>query len=210
MHTLENVKSLSFINQVYVSTDDAEIAGIVEAHGATTLEPRVAELSSDTATLVDLIRHDLRRFFDHAGLPSTNNSILIILPTAALLSNQLLHHAYDTFKQSQRPLLCATTSYSVSPFRALIRSEACAWQPLHPEMLMVRSQDLPESCVDTGMFYFMKYEEIARHPGHWFTIPGGIECYPVPTSMACDVDTPDDWARLEQLYQALQAPRPTP
>jgi pseudaminic acid cytidylyltransferase len=209
LHTIATVKKLPFISQVYVSTDDSEIAGCVEAEGAMTLELRTTELSSDTATLVDLIRHDLSRFLRHAGTSSTDRTALIALPTAALLSEELLLHAYDTFKQSQRPLLCATTSYSASPFRALIRSEASSWRPLHPDMLMVRSQDLPETCVDTGMFYFMNHEEVCRHPGHWFTIPGGIECYPVPANMACDVDTPDDWAKLEQLYEALRgAPKP--
>lgn len=204
VHTIQAVRTLSCISQVCVSTDDPEIARCVQAEGAVTLELRSAELSSDTATLVDLVRHDLGRFVKHADPSPTDGSALIVLPTAALLSSDVLEHAYDTFKRSQRPLLCATTPYWASPFRALVRAEGSAWHPLHPEKLMVRSQDLPDSCVDTGMFYFINYERFVQHSGHWFTIPGGIECYTVPATIACDVDTPEDWARLEQLYEAAR------
>lgn len=207
LHVIQTLQRLPFVEQVCVSTDDPEIKECVEAHGAVTLQLRTAELASDTATLVSLVRHDVERFYRHCGIDSGDRELLVVLPTAALLSTELLADAFARFQNSGKSLLCSTTSFAVSPYRALVGSDADGWRPLHADMLMVRSQDLPEARVDVGMFYFMKYEQVTRHEGHWFTVPGGMGCYPVPEAMACDVDTPEDWSRLESLYNSLLAGR---
>lgn len=204
VHVIETLKRLPFIDNICVSTDDPEIAQLSKAHGAITLDPRSADLASDTATLVDLIRHDLGRFLEHCSHRSNSDTVLVVLPTAALLSPEVLQDAFEQFNRSGGDLLCATTSYSVSPFRALVETDDGNWKPLHADMLMTRSQDLPEARVDVGMFYFMNSSAVAKHPGHWFTLPGGIQCYLVPPTMACDVDTPEDWDRLERLFCKLQ------
>jgi hypothetical protein len=37
------------------------------------------------------------------------------------------------------------------------------WKPLHPEAIEKRSQDLPRTCTDAGLFHFMKWKEVANY-----------------------------------------------
>jgi CMP-N-acetylneuraminic acid synthetase len=62
----------------------------------------------------------------------------------------------------------------------------------------MRSQDLPRTCVDAGLFYMMNLDAIRRYENF---IADKLLAYNVPADIAVDVDTPTDWEQLEILYQ---------
>lgn len=204
-HVVETVSALDFVTDIFVSTDGDAIQSVSETAGAKVLGKRAAVLANDHTTLVELLAQDVERHLVAAGEDLASADILIILPTAALVSTEVLREAYHEYAKSNKPLLVATHVMPDSPFRALLQRENGEWAPLHPDKLMARTQDRPEARIDTGLFYFMKFAKMRNHPAHWFTIPGGIATYNVPESMAIDVDTPRDWEKLELQYQRLKA-----
>lgn len=201
-HVLDALRPLSFLEAVCVSTDDLEIRRVAEDFGAVTLEPREAELSDDHATFMTLLRRDVPRFLRHHGKDPASSEILWVLSTAALVTPEIYRAAHERFRESGADILVSTKSFECSPFRALVPGKDGRFTPLFPDKLLTRSQDLPETCVDSGLFYFIKVGPMSAAPGHWFNVGGGPAVFPVPDSLAIDVDTPEDWARLERAFSA--------
>ncbi len=201
-HVIDALRSLPFLEAICVSSDDEQVRNIAEANGAVTLEPRSPELADDFTTFMTLLQKDVPRFIEHCGLDRKTANVLWVLPTAALVTPDIYRAAYDEFLATGAEILTATTVFDNSPFRALVPGEGGRWKPLFPDKLLTRSQDLPETRVDCGLFYFLRYGPMAAATGHWFNVGDGPAAFSVPASLAIDVDTPEDWHRLEQAFAA--------
>ena len=62
IHTINQIKKLKFIKQIYVSTDSKKIKKIVSKYKIETLDLRKKELSKDKTNFIQLIRHDIDRY----------------------------------------------------------------------------------------------------------------------------------------------------
>jgi len=191
-HVIETVKSLEFIEKVYVSTEDSEIQSIAEALGIETKELRKASLANDNASFMDLIRKDVPRFAENS------KDLLFVLPTAALSKKKQYDEAYDIYKKHSPQILMSSVEYPISPLWAMTEGSNGYWKPLHPEAIKKKSQDLPLMCADAGLFYMMKWKEIQNYET---LMVDRLLVYNVPSDIAVDVDTPSDWQRLELLYK---------
>ncbi len=80
-HTIEFASKNKLIKEVYVSTDDLEIAEIASNSGAKIPFIRPKEFSGDSSPMVDVIRH----FLDEVDIK--NSSLLLLDPTSPLRSN---------------------------------------------------------------------------------------------------------------------------
>jgi CMP-N,N'-diacetyllegionaminic acid synthase len=80
-HTIEFANKNELIKEVYVSTDDLEIAEIARNSGATIPFIRPIELSGDSSPMVDVIRHFLHE------VDIKNSSLLLLDPTSPLRSH---------------------------------------------------------------------------------------------------------------------------
>ncbi len=217
-HVVSTLEALTFLDATFVSTDDEGIASVAREAGARVLELRDPALADDHTPFNTLLRHDLPRHLEAAGARPEEAEILVVLPTACLVQEATYRSAREAFHGSASPVLFASVGYPASPFRALVREDPArvgggdppvhrqgeAWRPLFPDMLNRRSQDLPPAQVDAGLFYMLRWKEVRAHEGHWFTVPGGVDCFPVPASIAVDVDEPEDWLALERRF-ALRA-----
>ena len=102
-------------SQVWVSTDDAEIATLAAQYGAKVHE-RPEALAGDQATLVQVALG----FADWLGQQGEQFDVLaIVLPTAALLTPEDLRGGFSLFRERGADFVMAVTSYLESPFQAL-------------------------------------------------------------------------------------------
>ena len=198
-HVIETLKTLDFLSDVFVSTDDPDIAGVAEAAGATWLGPREANLADDKAGFIDLIHHDLPR---HAAAAGGSEDALFVLALAALVPASVYRAAQETWLAQRPDVLMSCIEYTKSPYWALVPREDGFLEPLHKEMVYVNSQDLPPAYTDAGLFYFFNIENMKRYDSH--KVVERLQAYPVDEAYAVGVDTPADWARLESRYRALQ------
>lgn len=203
-HVLDALRSLEFLEGIGVSTDDEEIARVAQHHGATVLALRDRRLANDRASFVDLLKFDVPRYLAHFGVPENEARVLFGVATAALVTPEVYRQAYQAFVRRRAAILIPTVSTPISPFWALVEKKKNVWKPLFPRCLEMRSQELPRTQVEAGLFYFLNYDPMARRKGHWFTVNKGLACFPVPRWMAVDVDTMDDWAELEKRYQEAE------
>ena len=80
-----------YIDKIFVSTDDLEIANVAEEYGAIVPFLRPQALASDSATDNDVLRH----FFEH-GLVSDDH-LVYIRPTTPLRDPSVLDAAIESF-----------------------------------------------------------------------------------------------------------------
>lgn len=207
VHVIEALKKLDFVPAICVSTDDAEIAEISKRAGATVLGPRPPELSNNQASFQDLLQQDVPRFLAHFGVEPSHATILFVVATACLVTPGVYRQAYEAFLRDRPPILMAATRYSISPFWAMTKIGQGRWAPMFPDKIGMCTQDFPDTCSDAGLFYYLDFSVMIQSPKHWFLCPGGVARFLVPESMAVDLDTPEDWKRLEQNYRSLQEGR---
>ncbi len=191
-HVIETIKSLDFISNVCVSTDDIEIQDIAIKYGAETGALRIPKLADDFVDFITLVKEDVPRFANNT------NDILMILPTAALVQKDLYYNAYAVYQEKSPHILMSTIEYPISPLWAMVQDNNGYCKAVHPEFIKMRSQDLPRTCVDAGLFYMMKLEEIRSADS---LTAEKLLSYNVPPDIVVDVDTPSDWEQLEILYQ---------
>lgn len=191
-HVIETAKSLDFIRKVCVSTDDLEIQNIAAEYGAETGNLRASELADDFVDCITLVKEDVPRFANET------NDLLMILPTAALVQKRHYYNAYAIYQEKSPHILMSTIEYPISPLWAMVLDDNGFCKPVHPESLKMRSQDLPRTCVDAGLFYMMSKHRIHGDEG---SVSEKVFAYNVPSDIAVDVDTPADWEQLEILYR---------
>jgi CMP-N-acetylneuraminic acid synthetase len=198
--TIANLRKLDFVSRVYVSTDAPEVRDVAEQAGATCLELRDPELSDDKSGFIDLIHHDIGRHSDEAG---GDRHVLFVLATACLVPSRIFREAYQVYQENLPDVLMSCEAFHSSPFWAMVKKADGFWKPLFPEKVFINSQDLPDSLVDAGLFYFFDLDTMRKFKS--VKLVDRLLAFEIAEDYAVDVDTPADWNRLEEKFRKLNA-----
>jgi N-acylneuraminate cytidylyltransferase len=187
-------------DRVVVSTDDARIAEVAQAHGAQVPFMRPAELADAYTGTAAVIKHAIQAL---QGQGLDFDFSCCIYATAPLLQARYLHQGLQLLQAAADK----SYAFSVCDFgfpiqRALMVNEQGALEPMHPEYRNTRSQDLPTAYQDAGQFYWGRSEAWLRDD-----VIFSPQSLPVilPRYLVQDIDTEQDWRRAEYLYAALKA-----
>lgn len=184
-------------DHVIVSTDDPTIADISVKAGALVPFMRPAELSNDTASTLDVIKHGLGHFISIGVRPEF---VCCIYPATPMLSAELLRRGLNELRKANADFCISVTPYEHPIQRALYLhkgGEHCGLLPMYPEFMAYRSQDLPETFHDAGQFYWGKVD--AFQEGRNFFSGNSIPIV-VDRSLHIDIDHEDDWRRAEHVF----------
>ena len=185
-------------DQVMVSTDDDEIATTARSAGAEVPFLRSAGTSNDTAPLLDVVAEVLGRFSE---VGKSFEQVCCILATAPLLLPEDIVGGRARLEEDDLDAVFSVVRFDYPILRSLVL-EGGRIRMNWPEYYSSRSQDLPTSWHDAGMFYWMRPAPCIA-AGRIFTERcGGIE---VPSLRAQDIDTEDDWAVAESKFKVLRA-----
>jgi N-acylneuraminate cytidylyltransferase len=196
--SIEAVLSSGAFDEVWVSTDDAEIAEVAQRFGAKIPFIRPAELADDHTGTSAVVRHAIQWAITHQLQPEF---VTCIYATAPLLQPLMLKEAMAQLQQD--PALDYVFSgcrFSFPIQRALYRSEQGRVSAVDPSSIPKRSQDLPETFHDAGMFYCGRTQSWLD--GKAVFSPSSY-LYELPQHLVQDIDTHDDWLRAELLHQLL-------
>lgn len=182
-------------DEVMVSTDDAEIAEIARAHGASVPFLRSAKNAGDRAGTAEVfaeVIQELRKcgrdFASVCGLYAT-----AVLVTADQLRRGREMLRADSVLTGVIPVL--RFSYPVQ--RALVFRDGQV-PMLHPEHYHSRSQDLEPVYHDAGQWYWLNVEKFLATPR---LIGAGFAGLLLSEMEAQDIDQEDDWALAELKFQ---------
>lgn len=197
--SIEAAKASGCFDRILVSTDDDEIAGVAREWGADAPFMRPRELSDDYTGTLPVIRHAVE-WLNHNDAPVAYACCLYA--TAPFVTAGSLQEGLQLIKDTGSSYAFSVTSYAFPIQRAIRLTEAGRVAMFNPEHFLTRSQDLEEAWHDAGQFY-------------WGTAQAWCEERPIfgetsvpvklPRHRVQDIDTPEDWARAEWLFRALQA-----
>lgn len=184
-------------DHIVVSTDDEEIAAVAREYGAATPFMRPPQLADDYAGTVPVIAHALEQCRVHGW---EADLACCIYPGVPLLQAQDLRHALALLQQGDADYAFTVAAFPSPVQRALRSGAGGKMQPLYPEYLTTRTQDLEPACYDAGQFYWGRADAWRRGDSPHQNGMGLM----IPEWRAVDIDTPDDWRRAELLFKLTQ------
>lgn len=187
-------------DEVWVSTDDEEIAEVAQVYGAKVPFLRPVHLSDDFATTADVMSHAVEEFgkINHA-LP---DYICCLYATAPFVIKADLVQGLEKIKNnSNLNYVFSATTYPFPIQRAIKLNEYDTVEMFSPQYFNVRSQDLEEAWHDAGQFYWGTAEAWLNKAMIFSTQSRVVE---LPRFRVQDIDTQEDWDRAEWLFKAIQ------
>lgn len=179
-------------DEVYVSTDDEEIAKISQSYGAKIIQ-RPKELADDFTGTGEVVEDALK------SLDKEYDFVCTIYATAPMLQVEFLKEGFEKLKNSDAVNAFSATSMPFPIQRAFKLDSDGRCEMFTPEHYMSRSQDLEEAYHDSGQFYWKKLGKKSDE------IMFGSDSIPImiPRYLVQDIDTLEDWKRAELMYGVL-------
>lgn len=191
-YTIKAAKNSILISDVFVSTDDNEIAEVSIKYGAKVIA-RPTEISSDLATSNSVLVHAVE-FLDENSISS--DYVLTLQVTNPLRRKGLIDKAIFEFEKNGKQ---ADSLMSVTQnVRKLGRIENGSFAPVTYE-LGQRSQDLNKLYYENGLIYITK-TDVLRRKGSIF----GDSIFPFILEdgfSEIDIDTIEDFEIAEIIYK---------
>ncbi len=194
-YSIEAALQSGLFEEVMVSTDDEEIAGIAREFGASVPFMRSSGNAGDYASTDDVLLEVLTAYKEQGREFA---SFCCLYPTAPFVTAQKLKTAMELLKAADSVM--PVVAFSFPPQRCMVINEAGELQMKWPEHAKTRSQDLEPYYHDCGQFYCCRTAPFLQYgttdlPGMLPMIMSELEVQ--------DIDNPDDWAIAELKYQQM-------
>lgn len=183
------------LDHVVVSTDGPEIAKVARQAGARVPFMRPAELATDEAATLDVVRHALQWLRENEAVDF--DAVVLLQPTSPLRTARHVRESLELFLRSgRRPVVSVTPTehpphwtYTLSPQGNLL--------PVVPGDWMQRRQDLPRTFRLNGAIYVFPPAQVQRGT-LW---DDQSVAYVMPPEVSVDIDTELDWQMAEILLR---------
>ncbi len=188
------LKSEAF-DEIMVSTDDPEIAGVALKAGASVPFFRSEEMSGDFASTDDVIMEVLTEYQKNGA---EFDAFCCIYPTAPFLTGKRLKAAMDLLRTADSVIPVVPFSYP--PQRGLVVNKNGFVERQFPEYAAARSQDLPKIYHDCGQFYACRTAPFLKSGT---TDVERLVPLILSEMEVQDIDTLEDWEIAEIKYRRL-------
>lgn len=196
-YSIEAALNSGVFDEVMVSTDDEEIAGVARLYGAAVPFLRSEETSNDYATTVDVLLEVVNRYKEQGKMFDT---ICCLYSTAPFVTSERLKEASSLITDNVDA--CFTiVQYSYPIQRSLRINENDCVEMKFPEHLKSRTQDLEKVYHDAGQFYFVKTDSLINEKTVWCKRTAPLILSELEVQ---DLDTLTDWQLAEMKYQLLK------
>lgn len=193
-YTIEEALKSKYLDHVFVSTEDPEIAKVSKECGAQVID-RPSSLAKDTSKTVDAILHAV----EYLEKKDIHPHIVVLLqPTSPLRNTEDIDAAVKVFLDNECDSVISVCEPDHSPFWCFTLSGKYL-QPLFDKKFdNTRRQDLPKVVIPNGAIYVSSPESIRKYEGFYGdqTIP-----YCMSPERSIDIDTPLDFTIAEVLIR---------
>ncbi len=199
-YTIEAALQSGLFHRVVVTTDAEEIAQVAAQWGAEVPFMRAPQLADDI-TPVSAATADALKRVDPTG--DQYAFVCQLMPNCPLRTAADILASYDQLSNSGSAAQLSVVRYGwQNPWWAMSRQDNLTLEPLFPDALTERSQDLPELFCPTGAVWWAR-AEVLRRQGT-FHVPGRTG-WEISWQHGLDIDTEDDWAMAEVLAAGIQS-----
>lgn len=198
-YSIEAARKSRFIDEILLSTDDEEIAGVGQRLGLDVSYRRPPELAGDGAAMIDAVEHGLGWFKRARGrLP---DEVLLLQPTSPLRSVQDIDGAVALFRESGARSLVSVHPMSEHPCECIVGA-GNDWEYLVPPPKgSVRRQDYRNDFFFiNGAIYLAETRTLLSRRA--FIHPGETVMYVMPRERGLDIDTSVDLVVAEAMMRS--------
>jgi N-acylneuraminate cytidylyltransferase len=186
-------------DEVFVSTDDEEIASLARRHGAWVPFLRSPSTAHDHATTFDVV-HEVLDQLDSMG--HRWSRAVCLYPTAVLAQPEDVSSAVASIRDGAARAMLPVTAFESPIWRALVADPDGAARFAFPEFAQTRSQDLPAAWHDAGQWYAFDVRELQHRRDFMNLRPLPLI---LPSDRVQDIDTSEDWERAVEKFARLEA-----
>lgn len=203
-YTIEQAIACSLFEHIVISTDSDEIAKISQAYGGEVFFKRNAEMASDTAGKLDVIRDSLKRSEKHF---SEKYDYLIDLDaTSPLRQIEDITRSFQQFLENNNDNLITAMPSRRSPYFNMVEVDANNRVYLS-KMLdnkIVRRQDAPKSYDMNASIYIWKRDVILNENSLFLDKTG---LYLMPEERSIDLDNELDLKFIQFIMSKIDVKR---
>lgn len=195
--TIEKARKSRHLDEILVSTDSEEIAGIARKHGASAPFLRPAELASDTASTLDVVTHAL----DHLRLKGKTFDWLVMLePTSPLREDDDIDNMLQSLVAQQEEWDAIVSLGEVHEHPSIVkRIENNRISPFCPTVpLTYRRQDNEAAFFPYGVAYISKIESLLAERTFY---PERCGFYRIKRYQCYEVDDLHDFTCIESIMR---------
>lgn len=189
--TVEQARASKLLDRTILSTDDEAIAAAGRSAGCDVPFIRPAELATDSATSLDVLRHAMRQIerYDY---------VVMLQPTSPLRTGSDIDGAIALCVANNAPSCVSVSVSSKSPHWMFTLGSDFKLVPVLPQTQASRRQEFPPVYVLNGAVYVTRWEHLIEGKG--FFEPGTI-AYQMPPERSLDIDTEFDLRLANALMQ---------
>lgn len=199
-YTIEAAKLSSYVSEVYVSSDDAEILSISQALNCR-LVTRPVIYAGDDATAVDVVRHFLRDAVP--DLASENPYVVYLQPTSPLRTAAHIDAAIAMMLAERKKTLTSVVELDKSPFKSFTIGADGTLSALFDEKLSnLGRQALPKTYAANGAIYIFDCASFLDRGE--FPTNGGVP-FLMSNADSVDIDTEDDIRLVQSILENRNA-----
>lgn len=199
--TVAAAREARLVDRVIVSTDDAEIAKIAQAHGAE-VTVRPAEISDDTSTSESALLHVLEHLREAENYHP--DDLVFLQCTSPLTLPEDIEGTLATMREAK-----ADSALTVTEFHHFIWQQNAATGAAdgvnHDKRTRPRRQDREAQWLETGAVYAMRTAGFLESRHRFF---GKTVFHAVPRERAWEIDGAEDLPIAEMFLRARQSARP--
>ncbi|MEN7552012.1 pseudaminic acid cytidylyltransferase [Rapidithrix thailandica] len=195
-YSIESALKSALFDEVMVSTDDEEIAGLAKSHGAEVPFLRSKKNADDYATTAEVLLEVIEQY-EQQGV--VFDFACCIYPTAPLLTERTLQEALDKLLKGKYDTVFPIVPFGYPVWRGL-EIDCEKVKMVWPEHLNSRSQDLPPVYHDAGQFYWLNLEKFKVSKQLFTNNSGSIVLSELQVQ---DIDNHTDWQIAELKYKLL-------
>ncbi|UTC44453.1 cytidylyltransferase domain-containing protein [Treponema sp. OMZ 857] len=195
-YTIETALQLGVFDHIVVSSDSKDIQNIAVKYGAEVFFTRPAELASDNAAKIPVIRH---AFIESEKYYNDEYDILVDLDaTSPLRTIDDIKACIDLLIEKKSENVITAMPSRRSPYFNLIERDSSGWWNVSKklEKEFVRRQDTP-SCYDMNASIYVWTRDSILHNDSVFNAT--TELYVMPEERSIDIDSELDFQFVEFL-----------
>ncbi len=187
--TIDAARGSRYVDDVFISTDDQEIADAAWEHGIDVPELRCAELASDSATAESVLADVLKRYESKVDI------VVLLQPTSPLRTHVHIDEALELFVSKKAHSVASVTQCEHSPLWANTLPEDGSMKNfIRPEALR-RSQDLPSYYRLNGAIYAFDAKQFMQNERIQYTSKSFS--YVMDNHVSLDIDNQIDFDMAE-------------
>ncbi|SFV63668.1 Legionaminic acid cytidylyltransferase [hydrothermal vent metagenome] len=197
-YTIEQAKASKLFEHIVISTDSDDIANIAKEYGAEVFFKRSAEMASDTAGKLDVIRNAFVRSEEYYN--EKYNYLIDLDATAPLRIVDDIINSFTQFLENNNDNLITAMPSRRSPYFNLVEVDKNGTVALSKTLdsSIVRRQDTPKSYDMNASIYIWKRDVILNEKSLFLEKTG---LYVMPEERSIDIDSPLDYKLVELIMK---------